>query len=311
MLSACMNENGQIIINKSPRARPRVSGPRNWQAGPLCSLFLALVCLGACGGSGDAQPLLGSDGQSFEPCSFAPGYGADESSSCTPADPTRTDPSAGCAADQSLLCTDPWNDTAADWGCQVGAPTPGFVGLGPLCGPDAGKSRDTPWLWDKSRNSCVLRGGDYPLLTYTGCGPSKYTAALDSASYLKLQEKWQEHAQEKAAPYKLATGETAYLVDVALGGGTRTVKAAMALGHGTLDGLCGDCFLIRSDPSLWGGEERYAVLLQAGVRAWSFEISPSAQNYLIENSGCKGDATTSNACCIPDVQAIDCSAVLD
>lgn len=300
-------------LNRITRPRPSARNFRrpHSRAAALWCVFLALSSLAACGGSGETKPGLGSDGDSFEPCSFAPGYGADESSSCTPADPSRTDPAAGCAADQSLLCPDPWDSTPADWGCQVGAPTPGYVGLGPLCGPNAGASRDTPWLWDKRQNSCVLRGGDYPLLTYTGCGPSKYTAALDAASYLNLQERWQSHAQEKAAPYSLATGETAYLVDVAIDGGTRTVKAAMALGHGTLDGLCGDCFIIRSDPSLWGGEERYAVLLQAGVRAWSFEMSPSAQNYLIENSGCKGDATTSESCCIPDVQAIDCSTVLD
>lgn len=245
----------------------------------------------------------------FEPCWFRPGYGADASSSCVPTEPL-TDPNQGCASDQTLLCPDPWNTDPITWGCQVGAPTPGFQGLGPLCGPDAGSKRDTPWLWTTSQNSCVLRGADYSILTYTGCGNDIYAAGFDASSYLTLQQQWQSYARTQATQYNPAGwAEAAYLIDIpSPDGGSGTVQAAMALGHGVLGGLCGDCFLVRSDATLWGGATRYAVVLQADVRAWSFEISPGAQQYLFENTECTGDET-SLVCCIPDVAPIDCSVV--
>merc|ERR1712029_654975 len=104
--------------------------------------------------------------------------------------------------------------------------------------------------------------------------------------------------------------ETARLVDVEVGG--KIVKAAAAMGHGVLNGLCGDCFITKTVPEVWGGEARYAVTLQVDVRAWSLEISRSAAFYMSNWNGsqCVENGYSHGKCCIPDVMPVDCDAVM-
>ena len=91
-------------------------------------------------------------------------------------------------------------------------------------------------------------------------------------------------------------GADAYIVDLTLEGG-ETIKAAMSMGHGVLDGKCGSTFLVRRG-------DRYVLVLQTDIRAWSLELSPGANTWL-------DPMNVGGTCIIPEVRKSDASFVID
>jgi len=89
------------------------------------------------------------------------------------------------------------------------------------------------------------------------------------------------------------SGAIAYVVNLTVAG--QRIRAAMSIGHGALNGLCGDCFLIRQ-----GGN--YVAQLQTDVRAWSLELTAGANTWLAADN-------VGGTCHIPDVQPLDCVSV--
>ena len=66
----------------------------------------------------------------------------------------------------------------------------------------------------------------------------------------------------------------------------------MSIGHGVLDGKCGDLALMKF-------KDNYLINYQTGPRAWSLELSQPAISYL-DPSGAAG-----GVCDVPDVVAVN------
>ena len=137
--------------------------------------------------------------------------------------------------------------------------------------------------------------GGYPMETSPAlCKNNKYSPYVTEASYVELFNKFQDYALNKAEKVAAVDGSTIYMTDLVIDG--KPIRAAMALGHGVLDGRCGDCFLIEQNGN-------YVALLQTDVRAWSLELSSGANVYLAaDNYG--------GTCHIPKVAKVCCSALM-
>jgi len=156
------------------------------------------------------------------------------------------------------------------------------------------ESLGTLFVWTPTENSCIFDGNGYPFpfssngeLASPDCVMELYSAGISLFTSTFLN--WRELALR--SPVDAISG--ARLTNVTVPGSDHVVSAAISIGHGVLNGLCGDCFLIEY-------EGRYMVHLQVDVRAWSFEATPEASNYV--NPGDYG-----GNCRIPNVVQIDCS----
>jgi len=268
---------------------------------------------------------VASAGAGFQVCTVTNGYGADYSSSCCKevdgkcvpqAAGLQPRPPAGCQPDKgwTALCPDPWNNNTATWGCEIGAPTPGFVKLTKVCGPGT----NTTWVWNNHSMSCLLRGmnngADYNLEDAGGessCTSSTLPKDMTRQQFKAMKLSWLNMALNHSKPLTVDQGRTAHIVKVDLGKfwpNNETVEAAAAIGHGVLNGVCGQCFVVKTRPDIWNtSKPRYAVVLQVDVRAWSLEISKGAAGYM----GPQGSQCWNNeACCIPEVMPISCEDVM-
>ena len=70
------------------------------------------------------------------------------------------------------------------------------------------------------------------------------------------------------------------------------IKAVMSIGHGVLDGICGDLALIKF-------KDRYLINYQTGPRAWSLELSQPGIGYLDPEGQAGG------TCDVPDVMKLE------
>ena len=191
-------------------------------------------------------------------------------------------------ADNPALYPDPflWYTNTAEAGVTLIGPS-----RASKCGWAVGKN----FLWDSNWNTCILNGQGYPLeWSSPACGNGKYSAAVTPASYITLFTNFQSYALNKAQKLANPDGSTAYLTSLVLDG--KPIQAAMSIGHGVLNGLCGDCFLINQGSS-------YVALLQTDVRAWSLELSGGANVYLAADN-------VGGTCYIPKVTPISCSLLM-
>jgi len=157
------------------------------------------------------------------------------------------------------------------------------------------EAQGAAFKWTPAENTCLFDGGGYPFpYTYDGtlakpvCSMDIYSHGVDA--FKQTFTNWQKLAVN--AP-KDSTS-SARLVKVKLPGTSQVVTAAISIGHGVLNGLCGDCFIVSYNGL-------YMVQLQVDVRAWSLEATTEAALYV--NPGDYG-----GNCRIPNVATIDCSA---
>lgn len=165
---------------------------------------------------------------------------------------------------------------------------PGVTLVGPNRCKKCNWKANKNFVWTTQENQCILNGGGYPMNkgSYPACSMDRYIK--DKASYDETTKKWINYAFTSAVPTKVSY-TTAYIVTV------NGHKAAMSIGHGALNGLCGSCFLVQQG-------DKYAVQLQVDVRAWSFEMTTGAALWLAaDNEG--------GTCYIPEVTDIPCSSV--
>jgi len=156
------------------------------------------------------------------------------------------------------------------------------------------EDHESDFKWTPLENTCLFDGGGYPFpysydgtLTKPECAMDLYSGGI--SQFKDNFNKWQQLAVK--APKEPVSG--ARLVSVTSPSTNKDVQAAISIGHGMLNGLCGDCFLIE-----YNG--RYMVQLQVDVRAWSLEATTEAATYV--NPGDYG-----GNCRIPNVVQIDCS----
>jgi hypothetical protein len=151
-------------------------------------------------------------------------------------------------------------------------------------------------VWNSTAEQCILNGQGYPLSPTHSCSNGHYMDGVTPDAYNTLVSQWYQIAttmgQVVAQPN---AGANAYVVRVTLEDGTQ-VDAAMAMGHGVLDGKCGATFLIKEG-------SQYVLLLQTDVRAWSLEVSPGANTWLDQTN-------VGGTCLIPQVRKIDASFVI-
>jgi hypothetical protein len=169
-----------------------------------------------------------------------------------------------------------------------------------LCGP--GENYDTVenpgcFEWNSTKQTCFLNGNGYPLTSSSlnHCTNQQYDVTKEELDYLQkawLDMKCNYSTPVYTRPIDQPTDENdiAYLVDIILQDG-QTVQAALAFGHGVLDGKCGSCFLVEHN-------NRYVVLLAVDSRSWSLEISTGANLYLAQDN-------VGGTCYIPKVKHMD------
>ena len=155
---------------------------------------------------------------------------------------------------------------------------PGVTLPGPERGEKCHWQVDKNFPWSANAETCILNG------TYWNTGNcSTGTKKIDT----DVLAAWTKAAQD---------GKT---IQVKLPDGT-VISAMLGFGHGVLDGACGDITLVKQG-------DNYALVMQNGARAWSYEISSPASTHLApDNYG--------NTCYIPDVALLDAAsrkAVLD
>ena len=75
-------------------------------------------------------------------------------------------------------------------------------------------------------------------------------------------------------------------------------EVKLGIGHGILNNGRGQCAMLEYN-------NKYAIILQVDIRAWSLEITEETMNYLINTNDPGGK------CFIPNVKQIDCNDVLD
>jgi hypothetical protein len=73
----------------------------------------------------------------------------------------------------------------------------------------------------------------------------------------------------------------------------------LGIGHGVLKGVRGQCAILEYN-------NKYAIILQVDIRAWSLEITQAAWKYLLPDNVKPG-----GNCFIPNVKSVDCNEVLN
>jgi hypothetical protein len=73
----------------------------------------------------------------------------------------------------------------------------------------------------------------------------------------------------------------------------------LGIGHGVLKGVRGQCAILEYN-------NKYAIILQVDIRAWSLEITQTAWQYLLPDNVKPG-----GNCFIPNVKSVDCNEVLN
>ena len=226
------------------------------------------------GGDGEA-PIA----QPFEPCTIDI---SNVGESCSGVDPSTCD-GADIAQNYSM-----WPDPYACYVCGDGVT---------LLKGSACETQGVELVWNEEREQCILNGQGYPIEAAHTCSNGYYSEGIAPEKYNELVSKWHEIATIKGnAVFQENAGADAYVVDLTLENG-EMVQAAVSMGHGVLDGKCGDTFLIRNQDS-------YVLLLQTDVRAWSLELSPGANTWL-------DSSNVGGTCIIPEVRRIDASFVID
>lgn len=151
--------------------------------------------------------------------------------------------------------------------------------------------------WNSQNEQCILNGQGYPLTADHGCSSGKYASNVDASQYKNFVSQWYNIAMNKAQKVNQPiAGADAYVVNVKLEDGSQ-VQAALSMGHGVLDGKCGDAFLVKVN-------DKYVLLLQTDIRAWSLELSPGANTWLDQSN-------VGGTCIIPEVRKINAKFVLD
>ena len=230
-------------------------------------------------GTGGGGTGGGSGGDSFVPCVIdVSKVGA----SCSATNPTECD-GADIAHNHAL-----WPDPYECFVCG-----PGVTLLkGSRCETDGVKL-----VWNAMEHQCILNGQGYPIEAAHSCSSGKYADGVTPAAYNQRVADWHRIATvEGMAVFQPNAGADAYIVDLTLEDGQQ-IQAAVSLGHGVLDGKCGDTFLVRVG-------SKYVLLLQTDIRAWSLELSPGANTWL-------DPSNVGGTCIIPEVRRIDPSFVTD
>jgi hypothetical protein len=151
-------------------------------------------------------------------------------------------------------------------------------------------------VWNATSEQCILNGQGYPLSATHACSNGHYMDGVTPDAYNTLVSDWYQIATTMGRVVAQPNaGANAYVVTVTLENGQQ-VDAAMAMGHGVLDGKCGATFLIKVGT-------QYVLLLQTDVRAWSLEVSPGANTWLDQTN-------VGGTCIIPEVRKIDASFVI-
>lgn len=155
-------------------------------------------------------------------------------------------------------------------------------------GTVAGGSQDCNFTWTKEEQACTLNGNGYPLQWggstkvdstnwAASCVNNKYKSFTgDKKKDEQTYYDYYEALLNTVLPGDAGTSklyEEGVFVQVKVPGGDDMVWAMVAVGHGVLDGACGDLHLIRFD-------EKYVILFQKDVRTWSLEMSKPAADYL-------------------------------
>jgi len=228
------------------------------------------------GGTGESTGGMSGD---FEPCTIdvskvGPTCSGSDPSSCDGAD----------IAMNFALWPDPYE-------CYVCAP-----GVTLLKG-SACETQGVELVWNATKEQCILNGQGYPIENAHACSSSHYADGVSPGDFKALLESWYTIAVDKGEKvFQPNAGADAYIVDLTLEGGEK-IKAAMSMGHGVLDGKCGATFLIKHG-------DRYVLVLQTDIRAWSLELSPGANTWL-------DPSNVGGTCIIPEVRKIDASFVVD
>ena len=227
---------------------------------------------GTSGGTGD----MSGD---YQPCTIdVSKVGA----TCSGSDPTSCD--GADIAQNYALWPDPYE-------CYVCAP-----GVTLLKG-SACETQGVELVWNATDEQCILNGQGYPIGNGHGCSSGHYASGVSPDEFNSLIDSWYTIAIEKGEKvFQPNAGADAYIVDLTLEGGEK-IKAAMSMGHGVLDGKCGSTFLIKRG-------DRYVLVLQTDIRAWSLELSPGANTWL-------DPSNVGGTCIIPEVRKIDASFVVE
>ena len=173
-----------------------------------------------------------------------------------------------------------------------------------VCGPgvtllkgSACDNANISLVWNDQSEQCILNGQGYPMGASHTCSSGRYASNVSPEAYSTLVSQWYEIATVKGKPVNQPNaGADAYIVDLSLEDGTK-VQAALSMGHGVLDGKCGDTFLVKVG-------DKYVLLLQTDIRAWSLELSPGANTWLDQSN-------VGGTCIIPDVRRIDSAFVVE
>lgn len=150
--------------------------------------------------------------------------------------------------------------------------------------------------WNNQAEQCILNGQGYPISADHVCSSGKYSALVSPSQYQQFVSSWYNMAMNKSSKvFQASAGADAYVVKLKLEDGT-PIEAALSMGHGVLDGKCGDAFLVKV-------KDKYVLLLQTDIRAWSLELSPGANTWLDPNN-------VGGTCIIPEVRKIDPNFVI-
>ncbi len=215
----------------------------------------------------------------FQPCTIdVSNIGA----SCSASDPSSCD-GADIAQNYAL-----WPDPYACYVCADGVT---------LLKGSACETGGVDLVWNETNEQCILNGQGYPIEAAHTCSSGHYAEGVTPEIYSALASDWHEIAVGRGTPVPQENaGADAYVVDITLEDGEE-IEAAVSMGHGVLDGKCGDTFLVRVGA-------KYVLLLQTDVRAWSLELSPGANTWL-------DPANVGGTCTIPEVRKIDASFVIE
>ena len=138
---------------------------------------------------------------------------------------------------------------------------------------------------EKGSVPCFLHysWGDWQI---QNCSNGHYATWLDNpdSEFQENLAKWKATRQTNQERGNTIGGLPALSVTLGEGQNKKTVDAVMSIGHGVLDGRCGDVALLEHDG-------RYVINFQAGPRSWSLEIFEDASEYLggkdnIGQTGC-------------------------
>jgi len=163
---------------------------------------------------------------------------------------------------------------------------------------DEADTSKTFFPWSAEKQGCYFNG---PYSTSQFCQGGAFSKFWTPAS---TQAEYQSNHAVFLKHQWLTTRKTVTLtfsdlgIDKALGNGQDTLDVAISVGHGVLDGKCGDVALVRSRSVTSATSDfKYVVNLQIDIRSWSFEISAAQYlpGYNTTLGGCAG-----GACCKTD-----------